>query len=213
LPDALIDLAVKWKDIYFAWLPTPDGATIFAETTITSPVDHSPRLTRFIPIRISQGPAQTIPRLLSPMGEHDGPGWTVALDPSQLEPREDFIIAVLLHELTHVVDPKHDQDCATRAANPESHRRPEEQYAYESEQRAFAAMWSWHLREAVKHCQRVDPREAMEALEQKDAYFGGFLAFARLRRRDLVTQTEDHIRQIIDDLRARTSRENDAGRR
>jgi hypothetical protein len=203
LPDELIDLAVNWKDIYFAWLRSPDGPTIFDETTITSPVDGSSRPTRFLPIHIVHGPAQTLPRFISLAGEHDGPGWTVAVDPRQLEPREDFIIAVLLHELSHVVDPLHDRDCETRAANPKPHRSPEEQYAFESEQRAFTAMWSWHLREAVAQCERVDPREVMEAFGQMDLYFGGFLAFAISRRRDLLTQTEGHFRRIIDDLRER----------
>jgi hypothetical protein len=211
LSDELIDLAVKWKDIYFAWLRTSDGATIFAETTIISPVDRSSRLTRFLPIRTTAGPAQTVPRLISLTGQHEGPGWTVALDPNQLEPREDFIIAVLLHELTHVVDPAHDRDCATRAANPEPRRPPEEQYAFESEQRAFTAMWSWYLREAVAHCDRIDPREAVNTLASQDRYFGGFLAFAASRSLDLVAQTEEHFSRMVEDLQARKTAITTAG--
>jgi hypothetical protein len=206
LPDALIDLAVGWKDSYFAWLNGPDGQTILAETTITSPVDGSSRLTRFLPIRIVQGPAQTLLRLINVEGEYDGPGWTVAVDPHQLEEREDFIVAVLLHELTHVVDPAHDRDCETRAADFKPRRSAEEQYAFESEQRAFTAMWSWHLREFVARCDRVEPREVIRTLAGHDVYFGGYIRFAQSRRPDLMLQTEAHFRRIINSLQGRPPR-------
>jgi hypothetical protein len=59
----------------------------------------------------------------------------------------DRMLATLLHELTHVIDPQFIEDTlAKQQTDAVKVRRPADDYALASEQRAFTAMWIAHLK-------------------------------------------------------------------
>jgi hypothetical protein len=199
LTDKLIDLAVAWRDEYLRQLPLPEIPPVIANATVTSPVDGSSR-TIWLVIGVLNAPAKACIGLLKPDGTRHGDGYTIVLDPTKLEPTVKDVTLAMLHEMTHVVDPQHDADCELRANNPSSYKTSQDQYELDSEQRAFSAMWSWHLRERIRAGVEINGKQAVATFRAMDYYFRGFLDDGD---EEIWEQTAEHFQRTIDDLKRR----------
>ena len=78
--------------------------------------------------------------------------YQIALNKAMLRPALNDLMPVLLHEITHAIDPYFDKDIRRQnpPGEPPIELSSQEQYELPSEQRAFAAMWTAALQEDIK---------------------------------------------------------------
>jgi hypothetical protein len=120
-------------------------------------------------------------------------GYTVVLNRGRLHKNGDWL-PILLHKLTHAVDPMFDADSQrlNPARGPKVPLSPLDQYRLVSEQRAFTAMWTGVVRKASDSGDYTTAAEVVKALRLRNLEFEGFCCY----NDDLLPQVRDHIRAI-----------------
>jgi hypothetical protein len=173
------------------------------EVTMTSPVDGSRRrVVLYLDEVVYEGgrPVQGKTRV----GVYVAPGnieagYTVALSSALIDPSDRHSLTrILLHELTHAVDPYFDADhfLQNPPGRPPVPLSSQEQYDLPSEQRAFTAMWTEEVREPVLTGGCLNPDSMMEVFRERCPAFDAFCRHGQWPRRDLADQTKEHIRRI-----------------
>jgi hypothetical protein len=204
LTEDIIDLAKAWCDECWnqraaRW--SEPHRHFVAEAALTSPVDGGERK---VTLFISQGFGDRIEALTCPPGSRDKLGRSLAkegyfailthVDIAFLRPR---ILPVLLHELTHVVDPMFLEDCARRKAwvPVDSMSNALRQYALPSEQRAFTAMW---IDELKRHLARgtIDLDWFIHAMRCGCKNFSALCDYGPEVVPNLMEQIRDHFAKI-----------------
>jgi hypothetical protein len=110
-----------------------------------------------------------------------------------------LLLPILLHELTHVVDPCFLEDLsfiATLETDDSAGR-----YDLRSEQRAFTAMWISDLRDAIAAGTFRGVGAWLIILQGLSPEFEGFVGHAQLGRPHLYQQIRDHIDKMAVHLR------------
>jgi hypothetical protein len=167
---------------------------------LTSPLDGSQRK---VVLHLGCGfraKGATRPCILSETGDDIGVGYTIVLNGEKIDV-EGELTPVLLHELTHAVDPEFDKDFH-RLNGPSAQAAPlnaVDEYHLPSEQRAFPAMWIEDLRIDLVQGGYRNPSVSIDRYRQCSAEFRGFWNYTF----DLEEQTKDHFRKIVEDLRRR----------
>jgi hypothetical protein len=205
LTDAILDQAKWWEDdCNHRW--TEEGNyLLMGETTVTSPVNGRPRKVVLHLGTFGQVKARTVPGIRSENGGVEEEGYTIILNRGVIDVRLEALIHILLHELTHAVDPEFDRDFQN--LNPEG--RPslpltsEQQYYLASEQRAFTAMWTENLRQDVDQDLYRSPGASILIYRHRSEEFDNYYGHCQLHRHDLMDQTKDHFRRIVEDLKRR----------
>jgi hypothetical protein len=211
LPDDILTQARTWRDdCVRRW--NADG--IFpriGEATLTSLVDGKPRK---IVLHLSHGfdvKGKIFPGVRSEAGEVIEEGCTIVLNRERIDPQRESLMPILLHEVTHAIDPCFDEDMKRREKNPEQFKDWRGQYGLASEQRAFAAMWTDDLREDIERGQYRNPGASLLLYRQRSHEFDGFYAYGQITRHDLIEQLEDHFTRIVEDLNRRKEAQADKG--
>ncbi len=176
-----------------------DGADFpqVGAATLLSPVDGQQRR---VVLHLAGGfsvKAKTFVGIRSETGEVIGDGNTVVLNRDLIGPT-DSLRLILLHEMTHAVDPCFEEDF--ERLNPGGRAAGSlgavEQYYLASEQRAFPAMWIEDLREDLGRGYYRSPGASIALYRQRSAEFRGFIDHTP----DLANQTREHFRLIVEDL-------------
>jgi hypothetical protein len=197
LPESILNHARLWQEeCWRRWAEAVDFPRI-GEATFVLPWEPKERK---VVLHLGSGfsvKGKIFPGIRSVIGEVIGEGYTVVLNRLLIE-RRDRMIPILLHELTHAVDPYFDQDI--RRQEEEGHlTQPLDLYGLPSEQRAFSAMWTEDLREELAQGQFRSPDASVLLYRRRSPEFDGFLKF----RPDLLEQTKEHFWRIVEDLRRR----------
>lgn len=114
----------------------------------------------------------------------------------------DELLANLLHEITHVVDPWFLIDAAERQTWSKAERNNAyRQYRLVSEQRAFTAMWAAEMIRWISKDRTAQFREEefAEAMTRKSREFQGFWVY----NFDLHEQSLQHFTAMADRVRSR----------
>jgi hypothetical protein len=202
LSDAILNQARLWQaDCVRRWAE----AAVFPQiggALLTSPVDGQPRK---VVLHLGQGfnlKARTLVGVRSSTGQVIGTGNTIILNRGKIHPADAWM-PILLHELTHAVDPYFEDDF--RWLNPQGQPSvilsKSQEYHLASEQRAFPAMWIQDLRKDLDQGQYRNPSVSITLYCLRSAEFRGFWD----NTPDLAQQTEDHFRRIVKDLNVRRS--------
>jgi hypothetical protein len=200
LSDAILDQARVLRDACLQrWTERGEFPQIGAETLV-SPVDGT---SRKVVLHLGSGfrvKAQTCVGIRASTGQVIGEGYTVVLNRGLID-RAAPLVHILLHELTHTVDPCFDDDFSR--LNPTGTQTARlsslEQYYLPSEQRAFSAMWIADLREDLARDVYSNPAVSITRYCQLSAEFKGFWD----NTPDLAEQTKEHFRRMVEDLRKR----------
>jgi hypothetical protein len=150
LDNSITAIAKHWRDEAIRRWNEPGEMTTIDDATITSPVDRAERTVRMHlalwPAKQGQRPvnAKTIPPNSGDQLPKDC-YYNVFLNRLHAPGNPRLLLATLLHELAHTVDPHFDADCLAR-----QQAEPDGEYDLPSEQRAFTAMWIEELRERMK---------------------------------------------------------------
>ena len=150
LSDEILTQARLWRDECLNRWGEEGAYPQIGEANLTSTVDGSQRK---VVLHLGTGftvKGKTFAKTLSETGEPIGEGSIIVLNRGVINHQVESIMPILLHELTHAVDPAFDDDNARRETEPERFTTSESQYSLLSEQRAFAAMWTNDLREDIK---------------------------------------------------------------
>jgi hypothetical protein len=111
------------------------------------------------------------------------------------------LLAAILHEVTHVIDPCFLEDCEAKKTWPEGWGRdPYRLYRLHSEQRAFTAMWIEEIREWLQEKATFDSVVFIRQMTSTSREFRGFVE----NNSDLHSQIIDHISQMATELRSRS---------
>jgi hypothetical protein len=208
LSEAILNQARLWRDECLRRWADADTFPRIGEETLSSPVDGSQRK---VVLHVSKGlfeggrpvKGKTAVGIFFDVGDIRE-GYTVVVN-SEMIDRPDSLTPVLLHELTHALDPCFDDDF--HMFNPPGAQgvrlTSEEQYDLSSEQRAFSAMWTEDLRIDLERGQYRNPGASALLYRQRSHEFDGFWCYGQLRKPELMQQTKEHFRQIIEDLRRR----------
>lgn len=212
LTDEIIDTARSWVT---AWQAKCDGYTgedlrLVCSAVLKSPVDYQERSASLFVCSGLTSRAKTFPPgIKNPDGQPIAPEghYVVVLDESSQDVHLALLLAILLHELTHVVDPLFLEDCAERETlMPSIANEPYSQYQLKSEQRAFTAMWIAALNDALaagSYFGRTDfIQRAAGVLREFDFFWAYCLCDKRLRR-----QGEYHFAKMEEHLRAAKNRQ------
>jgi len=199
LRDEIIDQARAWRDRCLSrWHRRVGREHEVGRATVLSPVDGLPRK---VVIYLSCGlraRALTCP----PGGNPDEPeSYCIAVDADRdTNCDQRVFLAVLLHELTHAIDPYFDADCAGRRLSP-----PLSEYDLPSEQRAFTAMWIDFMRELVDggHFRAGAFPSRLRRLSPE---FDGFYGYGQIGRPHVVDQMNAHYRAMERHLKAKAAR-------
>lgn len=134
----------------------------------------------------------------NPLGPPDH--FVLAFDPqASFSPRE--LLASLLHELTHVVDPEFLADARMRRGWVQAARfNSELLYRLRSERKAFASMWIAEIRECVAWEDvdgvRLDPSAFVKQRVSVLREFGAFVRHAGDLQRELEQQIQAIARSV-----------------
>src|SRR5262249_12166304 len=127
-------------------------------------------------------------------------GYTIVLNREKINPQCDPLMPILLHEVTHALDPRFDEDMKVREEHPDEFKDWKVQYGLASELRAFAAMWTEDLREDLERDQYQNPGASLLQFRQRSDEFNGFYAYGLFAKHDLIAELEDHVSKIVEDL-------------
>ena len=199
LPDAILNQARLWHDDCFRLWDADGDFPRISEAILVSPVDNTPRkvvlhLAKRFGVR-----GKTFIGLRSEAGDVVGEGYTIALDRGEIDAQRDPLTAILLHEMTHAVDPLFEEDIR-RQGEKERLTDSEDLYALPSEQRAFSAMWTAELQEEIARGDYRGPGVFLQSFRNLSAEFKGFWDNCSV---ELTDQTKYHIRRIAADLKRR----------
>jgi hypothetical protein len=202
LGDDIISKAKEWRHACLASWEWGQPRTLFpiGDAVLTSPVDLQER----------QVTLCLAPWSNDPFGQKAARGVTFtpgtdfsqgAVDPDPVRyrvllntfyPPGGDLLHVILHELTHVVDPCFLEDCQLRKADP-GRWGPAEQYGLPSERRAFVSMWIEDLREAIAAGTYRDPESFASRLANRCPEFDGFYVGLYARGPKRTQQIREHI--------------------
>lgn len=211
LTDDILGQARTWRDDCVRRWNAEGIFPRIGEATVTSPVDGKPRK---IVLYLSHGfdvKGKIFPGVRSEEGEVIEEGSTIVLNREKIDLQREPLMPILLHEVTHAVDPCFDEDMKRREENPEQFKDWRGQYGLASEQRAFAAMWTEDLREDLERGQYQNPGASLLLYGRRSHEFDGFYAYGQLTGHDLIEQMEDHFRKIVEDLKERKEAKDDKG--
>jgi hypothetical protein len=137
--------------------------------------------------------------------------YVIILDASREEfsgdNKELLMLATLLHELTHVVDPDFVADCQKKKADIKKYEGHLAQYTLSSEQRAFTSMWIAELK-AVLEGNAVSTMPALIFAAQISAKCEQFKVF--YEKSGLLDQTLCHFERMTTALQPRLNLQTDA---
>jgi hypothetical protein len=197
LSDPILDQARLWvEECRRRWWDRGDYPQV-GEAGLVSPVDGQARR---VVLHLAGGfsvKAKTFVGVRSETGAVVGAGNTVVLN-RDLIGATDSLRLILLHELTHAVDPCFEEDFGRLNPGGRAAGRlgAVEQYYLPSEQRAFPAMWIEDLREDLGRGHYRNPGASIAMYRQRSAEFRGFLDHTP----DLADQTREHFRLVVEDL-------------
>jgi hypothetical protein len=200
LPPAILAEAKSWREMCRQRWDTVKEYPQIADATLVSPVDGSQRrvVLRFALSNVGKG--RTIPGLRNKDGRVYGEGYTVILCREKITSQND-LLPILLHEMTHAVDPWFDFDMFMQ--NPPE-RKPialtsREQYRLFSEQRAFTAMWTEELNKDFLQGRFLNASASVAQFCHRSPEFRAFVE----NTSDLIDQTKEHLWRIVEMLMLR----------
>jgi hypothetical protein len=207
LGEDIISTARLWRDgSVAAWAQgQPDVLFRIGEANVISPVDQQARPVSCYLVTWNNGP-HTARGLTVPPGGDIAPG-RIAPDRTRSRvlintfiPHDGNLLEVILHELTHVVDPcliedLHPAEYDPRLWEDDDGELPND-YELPSERHAFVSMWIERIRVAVNDRAFRDPKSFAEALLHECHEFGGFYADSIRRPRPWVDQVHEHLGAI-----------------
>ncbi len=203
LPNAILDQASAWRDeSIMRWSERGDKFMLIGDACLVSPVDNRARVVRLMLARNFQTKGKAIPTLRSLSGEIVGDGYTICLNRELIVLDRDPLMAILLHEIVHSVDPYFDED--VRRQETEGRLDGEDLYALPSEQRAFTAMWTDSLREDLA-AESFDLDVTLRRYADCCREFDFFCCYCLLAGGDLRNQTRAHFSTIVAALRKRAT--------
>jgi hypothetical protein len=209
LSDAILDQVKQWAQKCRQQWWDHDEYPLVGEAVLDSPVDG---LARRVCVHLAAGfivKAKTFVGIRSLTGAVVGAGNTIILNRDRIG-QADSLHLILLHEMTHAVDPYFEDDF--NRLNPGGRATRQlgavEQYYLVSEQRAFPAMWTLHLREDLQGGKYHTPQVSVAKYREQSVEFRGFLDHTP----DLAQQTTEHFRRIAEDLKRRRAVEGGANR-
>jgi hypothetical protein len=202
LPDDIVSKAKEWQDVSLAnWERGQPGALFqIGEAVFTSPVDQQERpVVLCLAPWSSDRPDQRTARGVTFAPGADFAAGVVTSDPvryrvvlnTAFSPRGDLLLLVL-HELTHVVDPCFLEDCEIRKTDP-GRWGSAEQYSLRSERRAFVSMWTEAVREAIVGNSYSDPESFVSGLAGRCPEFDHFYVDSIVRGPKWSGQVREHI--------------------
>jgi hypothetical protein len=195
LSPAILTEAKSWREKCRRRWDTENEYPQIGDATLVSPVDGSQRrvVLSFALSRVGNG--RTTPGLRNKDGMVYGEGYTVTLCREKIKTPDD-VMPILLHEMTHAVDPWFDFDMNMQ--NPIG-REPiqltsQQQYRLLSEQRAFTAMWTEALRTDLVRGRFQNARVSIAKFSQWSPEFRAFVE----NTPELRGQTEQHFWRIVE---------------
>jgi hypothetical protein len=206
LDNAIIETAKHWRDEAIRRWHEPGEMITIGETTFISPVDQSERRVR---LHVALWPSNSGKRppkgfTLPPNSTHHLPkdGYYNVFLNRLFEPGNSrMLLATLLHELTHAVDPHFDADCIAR-----KQAEPDSEYNLPSEQLAFTAMWIDELRERMKHWPAGRGSSFISGIVADCEEFKHFHRHAMTGLSEaLKNQIDHHFNRMADHIRASQS--------
>jgi hypothetical protein len=209
LSDEILKQARTWRDeCVRAW--NADGIyPRVGEAILTSPVDNKPRK---VVLHLSHGfnvKGKVFVGVRSEEGEVIEEGYTIILNREKIDLQRDLLLVILLHEMTHAVDPCFDEDVKKEKENPAAFQDWTGLYGLASELRAFAAMWTDNLREDIERDEYRNPGVSLHLYRHRSHEFDGFYTHGPSIRHDLVEQLTYHFRKIAEDLNRRKKEQAD----
>jgi len=190
------DCLRRWNEA--GQLPPPR----IGEAIFTSPVDGSQRrvVLDLYPLILGGVRGKTRPGVLE-ADETETEGYTIALNASMINPALDSLLAIILHELTHALDPECDKDIQMQ--NPATGIRvilsSMQQYDLASERRAFSAMWTADLAQDILDGTYHDPDDAITRYCLRATEFAAFVQYTH----HLHQERLEHFSKIVDALKSR----------
>jgi hypothetical protein len=125
--------------------------------------------------------------------------YSIAVDAARAFTPPGFLLPALLHELTHVVDPRFEEDTREKQEAPRK-RSAQEEYALASEQRAFTAMWIDELTREMKRGTFADVKTFIEMTAGLSEEFRAFLTYGPTGVREQVAY---HFRKMSEAVTTR----------
>ena len=202
LSDAILNQARQWQAECVGRWADADVLPRIGEALLTSPVDGQPRR---VVLHLGQGfsvKAKTVVGLRSPTGWVIGTGNVIIINRGMIH-LTDAWTPILLHELTHAVDPYFEDEFSRLNApgQPRVVLSKSQEYHLPSEQRAFPAMWIQDLRDDLERGLYHNPSVSIDLYCLRSPEFKGFWD----NTLDLEQQTEGHFRCMVKDLKVRRS--------
>jgi len=209
----MIEPVILSKDIVqqaISWLSECNGRwdevgmfPKIGEAVLISPVDNMPRK---VALHLAAGlyvKGQTTAGIRNESGVKLEEGNTIVLNRVLFRNgRTNYLrpppISILLHEITHAVDPVFEDDYLR--LNPPGRQRfsitTQEAYRLPSEQRAFTAMWTEDLRLALINGNKPDPDALISSYCHRLEEFSWFCRECP----EFANQNRDHFQEIIQAL-------------
>lgn len=205
LPDSIISLALQWRHEYLSHWPRPAGAKLhIGQAIITSPVDgEERRVSALLSDWLDRDAVTFQPDLTAADGELISPAgnYSVIVNRKMVFTRPEReaiqreLLAVILHELTHVVDPTFLAD--TTAGGQKL--GPIDRYNLPSERRAFVAMWIAEMQDQLRISNDFDAESFMWRVAAMSRHFNGLLDY----HPELHGEVRDSFTTMAEALRLR----------
>jgi hypothetical protein len=204
LPKEILGQARSWLEECASRWGEPGLFPRIGEAMLTSPVDDK---TRKVVLHLACGlnvKGQTTTGVRDEHGREIEDGNTIILNRVLLRNRRVTHlppppISVLLHEITHAVDPVFESDF--QWLNHSGHQRvvvnPGELYRLPSEQRAFTAMWMEDLRIDMANAGELTPDDRISDYRGRLEEFAWFCAECP----EFGNQNRNHFEEMIEALK------------